>query len=67
MQIARAMETLASRFPKVALLLEQAGEDVLAHMSFPAEHRRQIHSTNSLERLNKEIKRRTEGLAQPHP
>lgn len=59
-QIVRAMETLASRFPKVARLLEQAGEDVLAHMSFPAEHRRQIHSTNPLERLNKEIKRRTD-------
>lgn len=35
-------------------------EDVLAHMAFPSEHRRQIHSTNPLERLNKEIKRRTD-------
>ena len=41
-------------------MLEQAAEDVLAHMAFPSEHRRQIHSTNPLERLNKEIKRRTE-------
>lgn len=59
-QIARAVETLAPRFGKVAALLEEAGEDILAHMSFPAEHRRQIHSTNPLERLNKEIKRRTD-------
>ena len=36
-----------------------SGEDVLAHLHFPAEHRRQLHSTNTLERLNKEIKRRT--------
>lgn len=40
-------------------MLEDAGEDVLAHLHFPAEHRRQLHSTNTLERLNKEIKRRT--------
>lgn len=58
-QVARAVETLALRFPKVAALLEGAGEDILAHMAFPAEHRRQIHSTNPLERLNEEIKRRT--------
>jgi putative transposase len=41
-------------------LLNEASEDVMAHLSFPAEHRRQIHSTNTLERLNKEIKRRTD-------
>lgn len=59
-QIGKAIETLETRYPKVAKLLEEAGEDTLAHMAFPAEHRRQIHSTNPLERLNKEIKRRTD-------
>src|SRR5262249_25964028 len=42
-----------------AELLEQAAEDVLAHLHFPVAHRRQLHSTNPLERLNKEIKRRS--------
>jgi transposase-like protein len=36
-----------------------AAEDVLAHLHFPREHRRRLHSTNPLERLHKEIKRRT--------
>jgi hypothetical protein len=39
--------------------LEDAAEDVLAHLHFPREHRRRLHSTNPLERLHKEIKRRT--------
>ena len=51
--------TLKVRFPQAAELLEDAAEDVLAHMHFPKEHRRRLHSTNPLERLNKEIKRRT--------
>jgi putative transposase len=38
----------------------EAEADVLAHITFPAAHRRQIHSTNPLERLNAEIKRRTD-------
>jgi putative transposase len=38
---------------------ENPAEDVLAHFHFPAEHRRRLHSTNPLERLHKEIKRRT--------
>ncbi len=38
----------------------KAGEEVLAYMSFPSEHWRQIHSTNPLERLNREIKRRSD-------
>lgn len=59
-QIGKAIETLDQCYPKVARLLEEAGEDTLAHMAFPVEHRRQIHSTNPLERLNKEIKRRTD-------
>ena len=40
-------------------MLEEAAEDKLAHKHFPDEHRRQLHSTNPLERLNKEIKRRS--------
>ena len=48
------------KLPKLAALLDEAEEDVLAYMSFPKEHRAKIHSTNPLERLNGEIKRRTE-------
>lgn len=50
---------LRDRFPQAADLLEDASEDVLAHMHFPRDHRRRLHSTNPLERLHKEIKRRT--------
>jgi len=50
---------LRPKFPDAVALLENAAEDVLAHMHFPREHRRRLHSTNPLERLHKEIKRRT--------
>jgi putative transposase len=53
-------DQLRSRFPKIAKLMDEAEDEVLAHMSFPREHRTKIHSTNPLERLNGEIKRRTE-------
>jgi putative transposase len=46
--------------PKLAALLDAAEEDVLAHMTFPEEHRAKLHSTNPLERVNGEIERRTE-------
>ena len=49
-----------TRFPKAAARMDQAEHDVLAHMTFPREHRAKLHSTNPLERLNGEIKRRTE-------
>jgi transposase-like protein len=49
-----------SRFPRVAQLMEAAEGEVLAYLAFPQEHWRQIWSTNPLERLNKEIKRRTD-------
>ena len=48
------------RVPKLAGLMDQAEADVLAFMTFPKEHRAKIHSTNPLERLNGEIKRRTD-------
>jgi transposase-like protein len=47
------------RFPAVAELMASSEDDVLAYMAFPREHWTQIHSTNPLERLNKEVKRRT--------
>jgi transposase-like protein len=57
-QLRKVVEGLRGRFPQAAELLEHAAEDVLAYLHFPAAHRRQLHSTNPLERLNKEIKRR---------
>jgi putative transposase len=59
-QLRRVADGLQDKYPKVAALLDDAAEDVLAYMAFPSEHRRQIHSTNTLERLNFEIKRRTD-------
>jgi putative transposase len=48
------------KLPKLAALLDEAEEDVLAFMTFPKGHRAKIHSTNPIERVNGEIKRRTE-------
>jgi transposase-like protein len=48
------------RWPKLAQLLDEAEPDVLAYLSFPQEHWRQIWSNNPQERLNKEVKRRTD-------
>jgi transposase-like protein len=48
------------RVPKLAALMDEAETDVLAYMGFPAQHRVKLHSTNPLERLNGEIKRRSE-------
>jgi len=53
-------DQLRERFAKVGALMDEAEADVLAHMTFPKAHRLQIHSTNPLERLNAEIKRRTD-------
>jgi len=53
-------DQLRPKLPKLADLMDQAEPDVLAYMSFPAQHRTKLHSTNPLERLNGEIKRRTE-------
>jgi transposase-like protein len=48
------------RWPKLGKLLDESEHDVLAYMSFPAQHRAKLHSTNTLERLNKEVKRRAD-------
>ena len=53
-------DQLRPRVPKLAALMDQAETDVLAYMSFPLAHRPKLHSTNPIERLNGEIKRRTD-------
>ncbi len=58
-QLDRVIDTMAGPYPRVAELLADAEPDLLAHFAFPELHRSRIRSTNPLERLNKEIKRRT--------
>ena len=58
-QLRHVCETLAKRFPAVVQLLEEAEGEILTFFDFPPEHRRQVASTNPLERLNKELKRRS--------
>lgn len=53
-------DQLRARVPKLATLMDSAEPDLLAHMAFPKEHRAKIYSTNPLERVNHEIKRRTD-------
>jgi putative transposase len=48
------------RVPKLAALMDEAEADVLAYMGFPVQHRTKLHSTNPIERLNHEIKRRSD-------
>jgi transposase-like protein len=59
-QHGRMVEQLTERFPAAAELLAQAGPDVLAFATFPREHWRQIWSNNPQERLNREVRRRTD-------
>src|SRR5204862_5015726 len=59
-QHTRIVSQLEGRFPDAAALLDEAGPDLLAFAGFPKEHWRQLWSNNSLERLNKEIRRRTD-------
>jgi putative transposase len=58
-QLAVVLGIMRKRHPRAAAVLEGAGEDFLAFMHFPGVHWRKLHSTNLVERLNREIKRRT--------
>ena len=58
-QLREVVKAMASRWPRGADVVARAEEDVLAYMAFPAEHWTRIYSTNPLERLNEEVKRRT--------
>jgi putative transposase len=56
----RVADQLRSRWPKLAGLMDETEHDVLAYMAFPRQHRTKLHSTNPIERLNKEVKRRAD-------
>jgi putative transposase len=56
----RVADQIRPKVPELAALMDAAEEDVLAYMHFPAAHRAKLHSTNPIERLNGEIKRRTD-------
>jgi putative transposase len=56
----RVADQLRPKLPKLAAFLDETEADVLAYMTFPAQHRAKLHSTNPIERLNGEIKRRTD-------
>jgi transposase-like protein len=56
----KVADQLRPKLPKLAGFLDEAETDVLAYMTFPPQHRTKLHSTNPIERLNGEIKRRTE-------
>jgi putative transposase len=53
-------DQLRPRWPKLATLMDDSEPDVLAYLAFPVQHRAKLHSTNPLERLNKEVKRRAD-------
>jgi transposase-like protein len=53
-------DQIRPKVPKLAAMMDDAEPDVLAYMTFPAAHRTKLHSTNPIERLNGEIKRRTD-------
>ena len=58
--VGEALERLRRPLPKVAALLEEAEEDLLAFYGFPRDHWPKLRSTNPLERVNREIGRRTD-------
>ena len=51
-------DQMRARWPKLATFMDSSEHDLLAYMVFPTQHRAKLHSTNTLERLNKEVKRR---------
>jgi putative transposase len=59
-QVTEVVQAMAARWPRAAAVLEEGVDDVLAYMTFPPEHWTRIYSTNPLERLNREVKRRTD-------
>ena len=59
-QSRKVADQLRPKLPKLAAAMDEAETDVLAYMDFPTAHRTKLHSTNSLERLNGEVKRRTD-------
>jgi hypothetical protein len=59
-QLRRVTDQLLERFPQAGALLEEAGPDITAFAAFPTEHWRQIWSNDPQERLNREVRRRTE-------
>jgi putative transposase len=56
----KVADQLRPKLPKLAAFMDEAETDVLAYMTFPAQHRAKLHSTNPIERLNGEVKRRTD-------
>lgn len=58
-QLQWLVQNLGNHYPEAANLLSEAEEDILMYKTFPKSHWRRIHSTNSLERIHKEIRRRT--------
>ena len=53
-------DQLRAKWPKLGAFIDDSEADVLTHLDFPVQHRSKIHSTNPLERLNKEVKRRAD-------
>ena len=53
-------DQIRPKVPKLAAIMDEAEHDVLAYMTFPKEHRAKLHSINPIERINGEIKRRTD-------
>ena len=60
MQLERVVDQLSDRFPDASSMLAEAGADILAFTAFPGAHWKQVWSNNPQERLNKEIRRRTD-------
>ena len=53
-------DQLRGKWPKLGAFIDESETDVLAHMDFPLQHRSKVHSTNPIERVNKEVKRRAD-------